>query len=129
MVDRGRFQLQLSGNLLVLTAAGRLTRPLMEQLMADVRTLIAPLAGTSWGSLLDLSDWGPLQPDLVPLVQELNRWCCDQGMAAEAVVISGALPHAASWRDGDAERAPTRYFHTQSDARNWLASQQIGVGG
>ncbi len=128
-MDDGRFQLQLTGNLLVLTAAGRFTRPLMLQLMAEVRTLIAPLAGTRWGSLLDLSDWGPLPPDLVPLVQELNRWCCEQGMAAEAVVIRGALAQAASWRDGDAERAPTRYFASQQEARSWLASQQIGVDG
>lgn len=129
MQDDGRYQLQLNGNLLVLTAAGRFTRPLMAQLMVDAQPLVAALAGQRWGSLLDLSDWGPLSPELVPLVQQLNRWCCDQGMAAEAVVIRGAQPQAASWRAGDGERAQTRYFNSVNDACRWLADQQIGSVG
>ncbi|WP_100658435.1 hypothetical protein [Alteromonas flava] len=126
--NQGSFQLERNGDIIELIAIGRWDERLAHQFLEQVETLIAPLDGRPWATIVDVREWELGTPEFQDVITAGTEKQVAMGLRREAYVIDESQVKVFQI---DAMMPPdelyhARYFRTYIDAFSWLNQEGFG---
>lgn len=134
--EHGGFKVVLQDDVLFVTVTGAWNAETANAYKDVIHKTIAPLKGTFWGLISDVSAWELCTPDCELIIVELSAHCREEGLKREAMVnkstesIKLELFH--KHLSNNTPESPPHVFHrhfvkSQAEAKEWLMQQGYGL--
>ena len=125
MDEHHPFDLALEGRVVVIRCIGTWSKDEAIQLLSSLQELLKRLEpGVTWATLVDLSQWQPIAPDVADVANEIKALVDSSGRAHGAYLF-GSLEAAQLLIEKKViDPASTRiqYFQNEPLSREWLDS-------
>ena len=130
MLEHGRFEVWTDSNIVYAALFGSTNEELMTHFGDELKLAAGKLETRHWGHIVWLENWQLGTPETEPVVQDLTRWCIDNGLIRAAQIFSPStikrfqLDKMVKAQEGLFIR---QQFKSTSEAVQWMRSEGFEV--
>jgi|TARA_R110000744_G_scaffold11265_4_gene34320 hypothetical protein len=123
MIEHGSFELEITGNVLILRAFDSWNYQTASRWVEETKELASHLKSNPWLCICDLTQWELATPDIHYAVLDLNLWLDENNLRYLAIVHNSALQKAVLQKSHEVFRnVEVEYFSNLDEGYAWLES-------
>ena len=121
MIEHGSFELELTGNILTLSAYDAWNYQTAIRWSKETKEIVSSIKSHPWSSLCDLTEWELATPEIHPYVLELNVWLDANNLKYLAIVYKTAIQQSLLEKTNRVfTNVEVKYFTDVDEGETWL---------